>query len=65
MNEIERLRLEQVRCAQAAREAKTQAEREFAMLGVGDYFTEELLLTFWCERIHAAIEKQENGEHRT
>jgi hypothetical protein len=75
MNELQRLRLEQVRCADHAIRlsqklandktgspddaAKTDAEREFAMLGLNDFLIEELLLTFWCERIHAAIEKQD------
>jgi hypothetical protein len=79
MNELQRLRLEQVRCADHAirlsqklandktgspdEAAKTDAEREFAMLGVSDYLIEEMLLTFWLDQIHAAIEKQEKGEH--
>ena len=52
--EIERLRQEQIRCAKAAAEAKTDREREFALLGVNDYLVEELVLLYWDGRLSAS-----------
>jgi hypothetical protein len=56
-NEIQRLRLEQVRCAKAANAAKTDAEREFAYLGVNDYFVEEMILMYWMELLNSGQPK--------
>ena len=49
--QIARLRAEQLRCAEAARTAPDEKVREFAMLGVADYFVEEMLLLYWMDAI--------------
>jgi hypothetical protein len=50
-NEIDRLRAEQRRAAADARQAATEREREYCMLGVNDYLIEELIVLYWKEAI--------------
>ncbi|HET9412877.1 MAG TPA: hypothetical protein VFO74_01980 [Pseudolabrys sp.] len=49
--EIDRLRSVQRECAAAALAAPTEREREYCMLGVNDYFVEEMILLYWKEAI--------------
>jgi hypothetical protein len=44
--EVERLREVQRECARQHREATTQAQRDWHMLGIADYFMEELMILY-------------------
>jgi hypothetical protein len=54
--EIDRLRSEQRRAADDARNAAAEREREYCMLGANDYLIEELIVLYWSDAIRNRIE---------